>query len=153
MFIGEHEATLDAKNRVVFPAKLRDAVPPGERDRFVCTIGLDGCLFLYTKTGWDKVVRALEERVGAYALGSTDLRRFQRAFYSRAEPCELDKQGRFLLPQKLRQEAAIDREVVFVGVSDRVELWDARRWAAAQASTGPDEFVRLGEQIFQGRPT
>ena len=64
MFMGEHDATVDSKNRVVLPAKLRDAMPPDERDRIVCTMGLDGCLFLYPKPGFDQVVRGITAHVG-----------------------------------------------------------------------------------------
>ncbi len=146
MFLGEYTASLDEKNRVVFPAKLRDCVAPGEREEpFVLTKGLDGCLFLYTMAGWREIAREISDKQKV-KLGSEGFRRAQRAFFGAASVAELDGQGRILVPAKLVREAELEKEVAFAGVGGRVEIWDAGRWEAQRLKR--DEFEKLAEEFF-----
>ena len=122
MFMGEYEHTLDAKGRLFLPAKFREQL--GER--FVITKGLDNCLFIYTQDEWT----LLEEKLHKLPLAKKEARAFVRFFFSGATESEADKQGRVLLPQNLRTHAALEKEIVVVGVASRIEVWDKANWQA-----------------------
>ena len=120
MFMGEFQHTIDTKGRLIVPHKFRNAL--GER--FVATKGLDNCLFVYPVDEW----RQLEEKLKSLPITSADARAFVRFFFSRATECELDKQGRILLPANLREYAKLEKDVVLLGVSNRVEIWSREEW-------------------------
>lgn len=131
MFLGEHQHSLDAKGRLIIPAKFR----AGLGERFIVTRGLDRCLFAYSLTEW----QAIEAKLKALPLTQSDARAFVRFFFSGATECELDKQGRIMLPANLREYAELEREVTSVGVSTRVEIWSRARW---------EEYVRKASASF-----
>jgi len=120
MFMGEYNHTIDPKGRVIVPAKFREAL--GEE--FVVTKGLDGCLFVYDMKEWN----AFEEKLKTLPITNKDARSFVRFFLAGATGVELDKQGRILLPGVLREFAALNKDVVLVGVASRVEIWSKERW-------------------------
>ena len=119
MFMGTYEHGLDAKGRVIVPAKLREDL--GES--FVVKLGLDGSLFEYTMSEWEKFIDKLKE-----LPGTKEARMLQRHFMAKAAPCEVDKQGTTLLPAKLREYAGLEKEIVFVGVLSKIEIWSKKRW-------------------------
>ena len=112
MFMGEYNHSVDAKGRMIVPSKFREQLG----NEFVVTKGLDGCLFAYSHEEWQRIEDSLREK----PLTSKDARKFMRFFFAGAANCELDKQGRILLPANLREYAGIDKEVVSVGVFSRV---------------------------------
>lgn len=118
VFMGQYEHSIDAKGRVIIPAKYREDL--GES--FVVTRGLDGCLFLYPQEEWAAFVAKLQE-----LPSNQNTRKIQRQFLSKAMEVVLDKQGRILVPALLRTSAALEKEVVFVGMMNRVEVWDKSR--------------------------
>lgn len=118
MFMGQYEHSIDAKGRIIIPAKYREDL--GES--FVVTRGLDGCLFLYPQTEWQIFVDKLKD-----LPSNQNTRKIQRQFLSKAMEVTLDKQGRILIPSMLRESAALDKEVVFVGMMNRIEVWDKSR--------------------------
>jgi len=120
MFMGEYHHTIDPKGRLIIPAKLRT----GLGDRFVATKGMDNCLFLYPMNEW----QILEQKLKALPFTRADARAFVRFFFSGATECEVDKQGRILLPANLREYARLDKDVVLLGVSSRVEIWSKELW-------------------------
>lgn len=120
MFTGEYQHTLDGKGRVIIPSKLRD----GLGDRFVITRGLDQCLFVYPNSEWVR----LEQKLKQLPFTKSDSRAFTRLFFSGAMEVEADKQGRILIPNNLREYAGIEKEVMFIGVSNRVEVWSEESW-------------------------
>ncbi|HLQ84173.1 MAG TPA: division/cell wall cluster transcriptional repressor MraZ [Pseudogracilibacillus sp.] len=120
MFMGEYEHNLDAKGRVIVPAKFREDL--GEK--FVITRGLDKCLFAYPLEEW----KILEEKLKKLPLTKKDARAFTRFFFSGAVECEIDKQGRVNLPQPLRTYSQLEKECVIIGVSERIELWSKELW-------------------------
>ncbi|MGM0651287.1 MAG: division/cell wall cluster transcriptional repressor MraZ [Bacillota bacterium] len=120
MFTGEFQHTLDGKGRVIIPSKLRD----GLGDRFVITRGLDQCLFVYPNSEWVR----LEQKLKKLPFTKSDSRAFTRLFFSGAMEVEADKQGRILIPNNLREYAGIEKEVMFIGVSNRVEVWSEEVW-------------------------
>ena len=120
MFIGEYEHNVDAKGRIIMPAKLREDIG----DKFIITKGLDGCLFAYSQAEWAN----FEEKLKALPLAQKNARNFVRFFLSGAVECEIDKQGRFLIPANLREHALLDKEVVIIGVGTRLEIWNRETW-------------------------
>lgn len=135
MFIGEYEHSVDAKGRVIMPAKLREDI--GEV--FIVTKGLDGCLFAYSKTEWTN----FEEKLKALPLTNKNARDFVRFFLSGAVECEIDKQGRFLIPNNLRVYASLEKEVNIIGVGTRVEIWNRESWKkySSEENISADEIA------------
>jgi MraZ protein len=117
--MGEHNHTIDAKGRIIIPSKFRETLG----DEFVVTQGLDGCLFVYPNDEWLNFITQLKD-----LPGSKEARQLQRYFMAGAATCEVDKQGRILLPTKLREQAALEKDIVFVGVLSKIEIWSKERW-------------------------
>jgi MraZ protein len=120
MFIGEYQHTLDPKNRVIMPSKFREKLG----DSFVMTKGLDNCLFIYSSNEWSIV----EDKLKSLPMTNKDARAFVRSFFAGACECELDKQGRIVMPNHLKDYANIDKELVIIGVSTRIEIWSKEEW-------------------------
>ena len=126
MLIGEYEHTLDEKNRVSLPRQFRT----GLGTRIVMTRGLDNCLFVYPKKSFEKVVAKLDDM----SFAQSDKRGFTRFILSGAAEIEIDTAGRILIPEHQREFAKLSKNVIFAGVSDRVEVWDAEAWRAYKAA-------------------
>jgi MraZ protein len=124
MLLGEHEHTLDDKNRLTLPAKLREQLG----GQVVVSRGLDGCLYVYTEGEWAR----LAERVGSLDPFSREARTMQRWFFASGSDAELDKQGRMVIPAALLKIAGIGREVTVAGVYDHLEIWDRAAWREQQ---------------------
>ncbi len=135
MLMGEYEHTLDEKGRVTVPSRLRDDL----HGHFVITKGLDGCLFIYPAEEWGK----MEEHLKSLPMTNANARAFARLFLAGAQEAEFDKQYRVLIPPRLREHAGIERDVVLVGVSTRVEMWSKERWERyqAEAQTSYEEIA------------
>ncbi|ACB84878.1 division/cell wall cluster transcriptional repressor MraZ [Natranaerobius thermophilus] len=138
MFMGEFRHSLDSKGRVIVPAKFRK----GLGDNFVATRGLDNCIFVYPMNEW----KVLEEKIRQLPLTKSDARAFSRFFLSGASECELDKQGRISLPSNLRDYAALQKDVVIIGVSNRVEIWSQEKWDNYQQQA-ESSFENIAEEI------
>ncbi len=119
MFMGEYDHTIDTKGRVIVPAKFRKDL--GEE--FVITSGLDGCLFVYPMEEWENFIEELKK-----LPGTKEGRQFQRYFMAGAASCEADKQGRVLIPNKLREHSKLEKDVVLVGVINKIEIWSKELW-------------------------
>ncbi len=124
MFYGEYDHTLDEKGRIIFPAKLRAVFKNNKIERFFVTRGLDRCLFLFTPDEWEKQ----DEKFRAMSFTRPEARQFNRLYFSGASELQLDKQGRFLLPQYLKEYAGIKDRVMIIGVSNRIEIWNYTMW-------------------------
>jgi MraZ protein len=120
MFIGEYQHAIDSKNRMIIPSKFRDELG----SKFVLTKGLDGCLYAYTMDEW----KVLEDKLKKLPLTSKDARAFVRFFFSGANEIDIDKQGRALIPQNLLEYAGIEKDIVSIGVSTRIEIWCKVKW-------------------------
>lgn len=120
MFLGEYQHSLDLKGRITVPSKFREQL--GEK--FVATKGLDNCIFLYPMEEWKKI----EEKLKSLPFTRADVRSFARFFFSGASELEIDRQGRTLIPQNLREYASIDKELIIIGVGSRIEIWSADKW-------------------------
>lgn len=120
MFMGEFQHTIDNKGRLFIPARFRE----GLGEKFILTKGLDNCLFAYPPQEWT----ILEQKLRSMPFTSSDVRAFVRFFFAGACECDVDKQGRVLVPGNLRKHAGLEREVVVIGVSSRVEFWSKEKW-------------------------
>lgn len=120
MLVGEYNHTIDEKGRLIIPAKLREDL--GEKV-IICK-GLEGCLFVYSMTEWEKFAGELE----TLPRMNKDARIFKRYFFGSANEGSFDKQGRVLITPTLREAAELKKDVVLVGVQDRVEIWDKACW-------------------------
>jgi len=142
MLIGEYEHLLDEKNRVSLPRSFRT----GLGKKIVITRGLDNCLFIYSKASWENVMRKLNE----LSFAQADKRGFSRFILSGAAEVTVDGVGRILIPEHQRQFAKLGKEIVFAGVSDRVEIWGAGAWKAykekieSQAETMAETLGHIG---------
>ena len=120
MFMGEYSHTIDTKGRLIIPSKFREEL--GET--FVVTKGLDGCLGVFSDEDW----KAFEIKLKSLPLTNKNARQFARFFVAGATPCELDKQGRILLPATLREFAGLEKDVVLTGMLNRIEIWSKEKW-------------------------
>ena len=142
MFKGEYNHTVDTKGRLIVPAKFREILG----DVFVVTKGLDGCLFVYPNSEWEKI----EEKFREIPLTGKDARKFTRFFFGSAADCELDKQGRVLIPANLREYAGLGKEVVLIGVLNRIEVWSKERYLEEECDDMDDiaeKMAALGAYI------
>lgn len=139
MFMGEYRHTVDAKGRMIVPAKFRE----GLGEQFVLTRGLDQCLFGYPMNEW----KLIEEKLKALPLTKKDARAFTRFFFSGATECELDKQGRVNIASSLMNYAKLEKECVVIGVSNRIELWSKVIWEQ-YTEEQEDSFAEIAENMI-----
>lgn len=123
MYKGKYNHTIDVKGRLIVPSKFRDLLG----DEFVITKGADGCLTVYDNDGW----KAFEETLQAMPMNRKDVRQVARFFLAGAADVEVDKQGRILIPADLRDYAGMEKEVVLIGMADKIEIWSKERWEEA----------------------
>ena len=134
MLMGEFEHTLDTKGRISMPAKLRKDMG----DTFILTKGLDGCLFAFSQEEWLN----FETKLKSLPLSDQNARNFVRFFLAGATECEIDKQGRFLIPGNLRQAATLEKEAVIIGVGTRLEIWNKSTWKSQDEEISADEIAK-----------
>lgn len=136
MFMSEYNHSIDAKGRMIVPAKFREALG----NDFIVTQGLDGCLFVFPNSEW----QVFEEKLRGLPVSNKDARKFSRFFLAGAASVEIDNQGRILLPAVLRKFAGLEKEAVVVGVGSRVEIWDKSRW---EENTSFDDMDEIAEHM------
>ncbi len=124
--LGTHSYQLDPKGRVSLPAKFREAFADGAW----LTIGQDGCLFAFPRVEWER----RSEEVGASPLSDADGRAYARLFFGSTEEARLDSQGRLTIAQRLRDAAGIRKDVVVLGVRERMEIWDRQAYERYEAA-------------------
>ena len=125
MFYGEHEHTIDKKGRLIIPSKFRDSFKEYDIEKLYITRGLDKCLFMFTENEW----KTQEAKFKAMSFTKPEARKFNRLYFSGASQIECDKQGRILIPKYLKDYAAIKRDVIIIGVSNRIEVWSKDSWS------------------------
>lgn len=123
MFRGQYEHTLDPKGRVSVPSKFREVLSAKGDGRLIITY-LDSCLMAYPFDEW----RDLEEKLLSYSFVSDEQTAVVRHLVSNAVDCDVDKQGRVLIPPLLREKAGLATDVVLAGVLKKFEIWDRARW-------------------------
>jgi len=140
MLMGEYVHTIDAKGRVILPVDFRAEL--GEA--FVITKGLDNCLFVYGQDEWN----VLSTKLKQLPLAKSEARAFVRFFFSGARMLECDRQGRFLVPGNLRSYAMLEKDVVLIGVSNRIEVWSKAEWTKYNDEISPS-VVGIAETLAE----
>ena len=143
MWYGEYIHSLDDKSRFVLPAKFRQSIKKHSIAKFYFTRGLDGCLFMFAEKDWQK----LEDRFKSLSFTKQQARSFNRLYFSGAYDFKPDSQGRILIPDYLRDFADIKKDIVIIGVSDRIEIWDKGRWDKFYEQNRKN-FEEMAENIF-----
>ena len=142
MFMGEYNHTIDAKGRLIVPSKFRETLG----DTFVVTKGLDGCLFVYDNKEW----AIFEEKLKSLPITNKEARQFVRFFLAGAAEVEVDKQGRILVPNVLREFAELNKDVVLIGVASRIEIWSKERFEGMTAYEDMDEIAEHMAELGLG---
>jgi MraZ protein len=142
MLIGEYIHTIDSKNRVSVPFKFRQELGK----KLIITPGLDNCLFIFSQKEWLKVVNQLSTSVNNLSFLKADKRNFNRYMFGRAAEVSLDKIGRILIPDFLKNIIKAKEKVVLVGVEDRVEIWNLNQWQSYQDKIQKD-IGQLAEKL------
>jgi MraZ protein len=140
MFIGEYQHNIDPKKRLALPSKFRKELGL----RVVVTRGLDSCLFVYPASVWND----LAEKLGTLPMGESTTRSFVRLMLAGAVDCDVDGQGRILLPEYLKEYAGLDKNVIIAGLFNRLEIWDENKWTVykKKAEENTDEIAeQLGK--------
>lgn len=138
MFMGEYHQKIDEKGRLTIPAKIRYEL--GEN--FIVTRGLDGCLFVYKKETWEKIISHYQELPNV-----KEARNFMRFFLSGAITIDFDKQGRINISSPLIKYADLSKDVVVIGVGDRLEIWSSDRWNRF-IEENEDNFSEMADNLF-----
>jgi len=125
MFMGKYNNSIDAKNRMIVPSKHRDQLG----GRCILTKGMDTCLYIYPVAEWEKQM----EKISVLPETDENVRKYIREAFSNAEECEIDKQGRILIPAELKNKVFIDKELVTVGAMRRIEIWSKEVWDNPEA--------------------
>lgn len=136
--MGEYHQKIDEKGRLIIPAKIRESLG----NDFIVTRGLDGCLFIYSKTTWDEIIKKYQELPNV-----KDTRNFMRFFLSGAISLEFDKQGRINISSPLVKYADLIKNCVVIGVGDRVEIWNEDRWMKL-LKDNEDNFSSMADNLF-----
>lgn len=142
---GTYERMLDEKLRLAVPKAFREALT--QEDQLVLTPGTDGSLSLFPSRTFEAMAKQLAER-----SPGQDVRAFSRLLYSQAHSLEIDSQGRIRLPLELAKLASLEGEIALVGVGDRIELWNKRRWSDYLAALQP-KYDQLAETALAGGST
>lgn len=129
LLLGEYNQKIDEKSRVIVPSKFRDDLGSS----FVVTKGFDTCLFIFSINEWQN----FELQLKSLPLTNENARKFVRYFAAGATECQVDKQGRILLPANLKEYAGLKKDIVITGVSTRAEIWDKTKW---DTYTSPDNI-------------
>jgi MraZ protein len=140
LYIGKYFHSIDGKNRLFLPANFRG----GRNEVFVCAQGLEGCLYVYAKQSWQRVLEKLENLSVADKI---EERAFKRAFLSGAFEVSADLQGRVLIPQHLRDYAKIKNEAAVIGVGTRIEVWDRKIWEAYYKDQADFSFKNMASKL------
>jgi MraZ protein len=139
MFRGKFEHNVDSKGRVSVPAKFRDIIADRYGGKLVLAMDYDKCLTVYPLEEWEK----LEEKIKTLSMMKQEAKDFRRFLLSSATECELDKQGRVLIPSAHREHAGISKNVTLVGIIDKIEIWDVKTWEARNTQNGN----KIGEAL------
>jgi MraZ protein len=138
MFIGEYSATIDDKGRIAIPVKFRSQL----KSKVVITKGLDNSLFLLTVDEWKK----LAEKWASLPISTANARAFSRHMLAGAMDCDIDKQGRVIVPGYLKEFAKIGKKLIFAGLYNRIEIWSEELWVKYKAQT-EKESNAIAEQL------
>lgn len=143
-FLGEYEATVDAKGRFLLPAAIKKKLPEDSPGQFIINRGFEKCLTLYPLMNWQPIFEGMSK------LNDFDpkVREFRRYFFNGATELELDSAGRLLIPPNLREHASIDKDIVLVGSVQKIEIWDKNKYKEFFDSMTPQSFSELAKDVI-----
>ncbi len=144
-FSGEYEGKVDAKGRIVLPSKVKSKLPEASGNEIVITRGFEPCLVVYPSIEWKKI----HSKVAGLNEFNAEYRRFQRNFFRGNTEVEFDANGRFLIPKSMLKYASIEKEVIVVGIGNRMEIWDPEAYDKYLIKD-QDEFSDLAEKFLAG---
>ncbi len=142
-FLGEYEATVDAKGRFLLPAAIKRKLPEQSAAEFVINRGFEKCLTLYPVTNWNPIFEGL----GKLNDFDPKIREFKRYFFNGATEVELDTAGRLLIPPNLKDHANISKDIVLVGSYKKIEIWDSKKYKEFFDSMTPQRFSELAAEV------
>ena len=147
-FLGEFEATLDAKGRFLLPAGIKKQLPEEEAGRFVINRGFEKCLALYPVNNWEPLFADISK------LNDFDpkVREFRRYFLNGATFVEPDSAGRLLVPPNLKEHAGLEKDIVLVAAVNKIEIWDSNKYKQFFESFSPDTFSNLANEVMNKQP-
>ncbi|MBM3243398.1 MAG: division/cell wall cluster transcriptional repressor MraZ [Candidatus Omnitrophica bacterium] len=143
MFYGEYLHSIDRKGRLILPARFREVAKTHFIEKFFVTRGLDGCLFMLSEEEW----KTQENKFKAISFTKAESRKFNRLYFSGAVEVSFDAQGRILLPQYLKDYAQIKKDVIIVGVANRIEIWAKDRWGEFYTNS-KQSFEEIAEKLM-----
>ena len=143
MFYGEYDHSIDRKGRLILPARFREVAKENGIEKFFVTRGLDKCLFMFSEDEW----RSQEQRFKNLSFTKQETRSFNRMFFSGAVDVIPDKQGRFIIPQYLKDYANIKRDTMVIGISNRIEIWNLDAWREFYANS-KNSFEEIAEKML-----
>ncbi|MFH1848434.1 MAG: division/cell wall cluster transcriptional repressor MraZ [Candidatus Omnitrophota bacterium] len=143
MFYGEYEHSLDKKGRLIIPSGIREVAKSNYIEKFYLTRGLDRCLFMFGESEW----KQQEMKFKNLSFTKKEARSFNRLYFSGTTEAELDRQGRLLIPKYLKDFAGIKRDVIIIGVSNRIEIWAREGWQEFYNSN-QTSFEEIAENLI-----
>lgn len=143
MFFGEYPHTIDVKSRLIIPSRLRSPIKDYCIDQFVVTRGFDPCLWMFAPNEWHQI----DKKFRSLPITKAKSRSLQRLFYSGASIVECDRQGRILIPRTLLEYGEIEKEVMVVGVSSRIEIWAVDKWKM-EFEKSKDSYSEIAEDLI-----
>lgn len=143
-FIGEYEATLDAKGRFLLPAGFKKQLPDEAGNQFVINRGFEKCLTLYPMKSWEPIFAEL----GKLNDFDPKVREFRRYFMNGATVLELDSAGRLLVPSNLKEHAGLEKDIVLVAAMNKIEIWDKDKYQKFFESFSPEAFSTIAQQVM-----
>ncbi|MBU1084036.1 MAG: division/cell wall cluster transcriptional repressor MraZ [Candidatus Omnitrophota bacterium] len=144
MFYGEYEHSLDKKNRLIVPAKFRLPIRESGEEKLYVTRGLDQCLFVFTESEW----HAQESKFRGLSFTKGEVRKFKRLFFSGAFEAVPDKQWRILVPDYLKEYAKLSKDIMIIGVSNRIEIWAKDKWKEFYDTSKP-KYEEIAEGLME----
>jgi len=145
-FLGEFEATMDAKGRFLLPAGLKKQLPETEGGGFVINRGFEKCLTMYPKSSWEPIF----ENISKLNDFEPKVRAFRRFFLNGAIEMELDSAGRLLVPKNLMDHAELTKDIVLVSAVNKIEIWDKEQYQSLFTSFSNEAFSELAAQVMSG---
>lgn len=143
-FLGEYEATLDAKGRFLLPAGFRKQLPEEGATQFVINRGFEKCLTLYPMKSWEPIFSEL----GKLNDFEPKVREFRRYFLNGAITLDLDTAGRLLIPPNLKSHAGLEKDIVLAAAMDKIEIWDKQKYQQFFESFSPENFSQLAKEVM-----
>ncbi len=144
MFYGEYQHSIDRKGRLILPSKFRESAKTNFIEKFFVTRGLDKCLFMFSEEEW----RAQENKLKTLSFTKPQARAFNRLYFSGAGEVVPDRQGRVIIPQYLKDFADIKKDVVVIGVSNRIEIWSKSVWQEFYAHSS-STFEEIAQNLLE----